>query len=130
MKAQGLARWSLLFAVSGSLLLLVGVSTVRETYQQWKVDQEIRGLQAQVEAMEGKKSDLTDLLARLQSPDALDREARARLGMRKAGERVVVVRDADPMLDGPGGPAAAPAEPEAPPDANPHKWLRYFFFHP
>lgn len=122
------AKWPLIFLISSVLFLAVGISTVRETYRVWQVDQDIKNLQAQVDLLEGKKMKFMDLMQRLDSSEALDKEARARLGLRKPGERVIVVaglgednasvataqnRTFDQMEDGN--------------LSNPQKWWRYFF---
>lgn len=121
-------RWPLVLAGCGALFLMVGVSTVRETYREWKVDQEIRGLQSQVESLEGKKSRLTDLVQRLNAGDGIDKEARTRLGLRKPGERVIILRGLEPgeasWQESFSTPiAAAPATARS----NPGKWFSYFF---
>lgn len=128
MKKKRFARWSLIFAANGAVLLVVGVSTIRETYREWKVDQEIDSMQSQVEQLEGKKLALTDLVQRMESPDALDREARTQLGLRKPGERVIILRGAGSpeTWEEAGMDAPAPAKTEEP-KSNPERWLRYFF---
>jgi len=131
MKKKRVIRWSLIFAANGALLLVVGVSTIRETYREWKVDQEINQMQAQVEQLEGRKLALTDLVSRMDSPDALDREARTRLGLKKPGERVIILRGADQELKswqeyGLGGTAAATEDTTT---SNPERWFNYFFGH-
>lgn len=120
-------RWSWLFAASGAALVLVGISSARETYQGWKVNQEIHGLRAQVEALEGRRVHLADTLVRLQAPDAVDREARVRLGLQKPGEQVFVLRDATRAapLDRP----VLISSDEQQDEPNTSKWFRYFF-HP
>ncbi len=128
MKKKRIARWSLIFAANGALLLVVGVSTVRETYREWKVDQEIHQMQAQIEQLEGRKLALTELVSRMDSPEALDREARTRLGLKKPGERVIILRGADQELEswqeyGLGTPEAEAEDSLA---SNPERWLKYF----
>ncbi len=124
-------RWPLALAGSGALFLLVGVSTVRESYREWKVDQEIRQMQTEIERLEGKKLSLAELIARLDSPEAVDKEARTRLGLRKPGERVVILRGlegAQPWeaeLGDVGLPVAATVSVDT--RSNPRKWLDYFF---
>lgn len=120
------ARWSFLFAATGVILLLVGMSSARETYQSWKVDEEIQGLRAQVDMLEGRRLHLLDTLHRLQSPDALDKEARLRLGLQKPGEQVFILRDAAQETIRTNTGLTAPLEEEV---SNPSKWWRYFF-HP
>ncbi len=104
------------------------VSTVRESYRGWQVDQEIHGLEQQIQAMEGKRGQLAEVMRRLQSGDAIDKEARTRLGLRKPGERVFVLQnnqgqnaawDTVPTTD------ATNANEQK---SNPRKWFAYFFF--
>ncbi len=122
------ARWSLLVAVAGGLFVLIGVSSVRETYREWKVDQEIDRMKAEIERLEGKKVNLTELIETVQSPEVADRDARQRLGLRKPGERVIVVRGIEgaPVPD-----VVEQSTSSAPllPASNPARWVRYFF-HP
>ncbi len=123
-------RWPLLLAGCVVLLAMVALSTARETYQEWKVDEEMHGLRTQVEAMEGKKLHLTQFIQQLQAPDALDKEARMRFGLRKPGERLIVLRGGDGK-----DPARVEAEGTASStirasSSNPQKWLSYFFVGP
>ncbi len=122
------ARWSWLFAVSGVLLILTAISSARETYQGWKVNQEIHGLRAQVEALEGRRVHLADALSRLQAPDSVDREARVRLGLQKPGEQVFVLRDAA-LGTHTDNQVTVPVADEQQDEPNARKWFRYFF-HP
>lgn len=126
--AHRYARWSWLFAASGVLLILTAISSARETYQGWKVNQEIHGLRAQVEALEGRRVHLADALARLQAPDSVDREARVRLGLQKPGEQVFVLRDAA-LAARADSPVVSSTTDEQQDEPNASKWFRYFF-HP
>ncbi len=119
------AKWSVVIAANGALLLVVGVSTVRETYREWRVDQEINEMQAQIESLEGRKVALSDLVRRMESEEALDREARTRLGLRKPGERVIILRggSADSWTE----TSVAPSPSIAQTRSNPELWLRHFF---
>lgn len=126
-------RWPLVFAASGALFLVAGASTVRESYREWKVDQEIRQMQAEIERLEGRKLTLAELIQRLDSPDAMDKEARTRLGLRKPGERVIILRGSgDPTTWQDDAAEALDAEPGTPLDerTNPRRWLDYFFPRP
>ncbi len=127
----GFARWPLIVAASGALFLVVGISTVRETYREWKVDQEISQMQTQIETYEGRKLSLVELLARLDSQDALDKEARTRLGLKKPGERVIILQGTDSSASWQEEPSALAVNQEGPDTrSNPQRWLDYFFPHP
>ena len=112
---------------------LIIASTARETYREWRVDQEIDGLRGQVEQLEGKRLSLVDTLARLNSDETLDREARIRLGMRKPGERVIILEGMEQgksmvwQDDLSGAPTSSARALERNNTSNPRKWMAYFF---
>lgn len=121
-------KWPFFAAASGVLFFAVGVSTVRETYREWKVDQEINQMKSEVDRLEGRKLGLVELLNRLDSPDALDKEARTRLGLVKPGEQVVILRGMDgtaPTWQSSGEPLADLPAPDT--RTNPQRWFDYFF---
>lgn len=122
-------RWPLFVAANGALLLFVGVSAGRETYNQWKVDQQIKGLETQVQTLEGRRIQLLDTIQKLNSPDELDKEARLRLDLKKPGERVIVLKgldvDTEPSHKG-SQEVIASSRAQV---SNPQKWFRYFFAH-
>lgn len=119
-------RWSFVFAGTGALVLIVGISSARETYQGWRVDKEIEGLRAQVATLEGKRLHLAETLGRLQTPDAVDKEARLRLGLQKPGERVFILQEDGLRASHATRDGSLQTEDAV---SNPQKWLRYFF-HP
>lgn len=124
-------RWPVVFAASGALFLVAGASTVRETYREWKVDQEIRQMQVEIERLEGRKLTLSELIQRLDSPDAVDKEARTRLGLSKPGERVIILRGMDDPASWQDDTTLAETK-ETPVDTrdNPKRWFDYFFPRP
>lgn len=125
-------RWSFVFALSGALFFIVGLSTARETYQEWKVDQEIQGLEAQIAELDGHRLKLSETLQRLQSSDVLDKEARSKLSVQKPGERVIVIREQTTSTNAGWSdttPLAVSVTPPVSPSTNPSKWFDYFFSH-
>ncbi len=126
-------RWPAFLLANVALLLIIGVSTIRETYQGWKVDQEIQAMDAQASSLEGNKVQLEMLTKELGSPDRVEYEARARLGMKKQGERVIVLEgvSASSSWSGDEDPLTAVAQPSDSQDdavrSNPERWWAYFF---
>ena len=117
-------------AANLAVLLLVGVSTVRESYRNWSVDREIRALDAQASTLEGHKLKLMELKDKLSSPDTVELEARSRLGWKKDGERVFVLsgyRATTDTVIGYGTDEFAVLPPETGPHSNPERWMHYFF---
>lgn len=120
-----LIKWPAVTAAAAALFFVMSVSAVRESYRGYRADQEIRGLEQQIAAMEGKRTQLSEVIRRLQSSDALEKEARARLGMRKEGERVYVLQGEE-WKDGADDGAQTD---RASARSNPQKWFAYFFLH-
>lgn len=116
---------------AGILFFLLSFSTGRQTYQAWQIDHEIQGLQEQVQSLEGNKSELLNSIQRLQTADEIDKQARSQLGLRKPGERVIVLPE-DAIKEFSTTSVHGTALSDAPASqalSNPKKWLRYFF-HP
>ena len=124
-----LSRISLAIIGACVLFFLLSLSTGRQTYQAWQIDHEIQGLQEQVATLEGNKSELLNSIQRLQTTDEIDKQARAQLGLRKPGERVIVLpEDAVKGFSNTRIDAAGTADTNVTPQpSNPKKWLRYFF---
>lgn len=123
-------RWPAFLVANVAILFLVGVSTIRESYRGWTVDREIRALEAQAEALEGRKMKLVELTDSLMKPEEVELEARRRLGWKKEGERVVVLTGYEATGTWTGERSAladVPSEP--PPLSNPERWWNYFFLH-
>jgi cell division protein FtsL len=119
--------WPLMLIGSLVLLFFIGVVTVRESYRGWKVDQEIKALEAQADELEGRNKRLMEIADTLQSPERMEVEARKRLGMRQPGEQVVVLDgfsasgswQTEMQLD------VVAEKPDVAP-SNPEQWLNYF----
>ncbi len=120
------AKWPLFLMANVAVLLVVGMSTVRETYKGWTVDHEIKALEMKAQALEGRKMQLSELASKMQESDYAAREARAKLNMQKPGEKVVILE----------GVAATQTTWQidvvtAPPPpvvnlSNPERWWQYF----
>jgi len=72
---------------------VVGASVVRMASQGLGLYAEVRGTEARATALERKKVELIARLAELDTPEVIERVAKARLNLKNQGERVVVVTD-------------------------------------
>lgn len=126
---KSVARWPVFLLANAALLLVIGASTIRETYRGWTVDHEIRALEAQAASLEGRKSALETLTKDLVSNDRVEYEARARLDLKKAGERVIILEGTIPTGTWKGEGAQEPIMPTTytAEESNASRWLRYFF---
>jgi cell division protein FtsB len=123
-----LLTWRGLVAVNLVLASLVGAGLGREYVRQRGLRDEISRLQGEAEDLSARQLDLFALTSSLRTESFIEREARLKLGLKRPGESVVVVRDgpigAASGVEPPGGEDSS-----AVPVANPAKWWYYFFDH-
>lgn len=118
---------ALAVAALAALALLAGAGFVRELVRSRQIDREIRALHEEAERLRARNFEVARLQSSIGSSEFLEREARLKLGLRKDGEQVVVLRKHDASL-GEGTKedllsAAASSEGEW---SNPKKWFMYF----
>lgn len=119
---RGTRRLGWLIAALVVAAALSGAGFVREYFRSRQIDAEIRALKEESDRLQVRNFQISSLEASLQDGEYLEREARLKLGLRKEGEQVVVLRKED---------AAAPSQPEtaAPQEpgwSNPKKWWTLF----
>lgn len=119
-----LARRTLL-VVNLTLLVLAVWGFVGEYLRQRNAELEIAALEAKAQALEARNLDLASLTARFGTTDALEREARLRLGLQKPGEEVIIIKDLPPLPTA--GNPASDAVASAIPVPNSVKWWHYIF---
>ena len=102
---------------------LAGGAFARESLRARQIDREIAALKEEAERLRVRNFEISELESSLSSGEFLEREARMKLGIQKAGEHAVVVRAADATVPSPTlGEEAARAEEWS----NPKKWWTYF----
>lgn len=99
------------------LLLLLAVPTTRKYLERRVVKLELAEADRKIAEYQSKNRDLSKMVDYLQTPQAKEDLARDQLGMKKADEQVVVLRD-DVIKE------VAVVEKEL---SNPHKWFNYLF---
>lgn len=103
-RPEGRLRW--LVAGLAVFAVLAGGAFVRESVRARQIDREIAALQAEADRLQVRNFEVTALESSLASGEFLEREARLKLGLQKAGEQAVVVRREEPRA----ASAAARAE--------------------
>lgn len=124
----------LILLLAVGFLCVTGVSAGRELYRRNQVKAELTTLETRVSQLEQRKTTVSKLLERLQTSEAIDREARLRLNMQKPGERVYLLRGdqweqmakSTPVND---SPSLYDEKPVETPRSNPERWFRLFFIH-
>lgn len=84
-------RQFLITLILVGLLVLLSFPLSRNWRQKRSIDQEIKGLEQQAAALEGKNSNLKQVLDYMQSSQFVEEEARTKLNYKKSGESVVVI---------------------------------------
>lgn len=102
-----------------ALTLLAGAGFIRELVRNRQIDREIRALHDEAERLHTRNFEVARLQSSLGSREFLEREARLKLGLRKDGEQVVVLRKAPEIATG-------PVEDDRPVWSNSKKWFMYF----
>lgn len=112
--------------VAGGLVIFFLTGIARETMRWYSVRQQVTRLQRDVRAEQQHQKQLEDLLAYLHSPTFQEREARLKLGLKKEGERVIIVTP-DASSSVVSDPSQSGSSADQPPDSIPQRWWRYFF---
>ncbi len=81
--------WAVIIA--GGLVAVFSVAIVREVFRTRQVSSQVARLQTQITQEEHRQEQLQELIAYLGSQTYQEREARLQLGLRKPGEKVIVV---------------------------------------
>ncbi len=88
-------RWKIspLIVLGISLICLVGITAglVREFFGQRQINRQVSDLEQEISQLESENSELGRLITEWSSGRRLEREARQKLGLKKPGEKVVVV---------------------------------------
>jgi cell division protein FtsB len=115
-------RLGWLVAALAVTAVLSGAGFVREYFRSRQIDAEIRSLKDEAQRLQVRNFQVSSLEASLQNGEYLEREARLKLGLRKDGEQVVVLRKNDaPTTSQPSATLA-----QDPGWSNPRKWWTLF----
>lgn len=115
-------RSRMALGIGVALIVLLGVSTVREFLTRREVVSERERLAEQIATLEARKRDLSSLLQHFGGSLFQEQEAREKLGLAKPGESVVIVPET-----GGGRVLGSTTNTSEAPVSNPRKWLRFFF---
>lgn len=108
----------------GAFAVLVGAGFAREIVRSRQIDREIAALREEAELLRSRNFEIATLTRSLNDEDFLEREARLKLGLRKEGERVVVLRKTEHNAAIAGTVAVASESGEE--WTNAKKWWKYF----
>lgn len=116
---------SWLFAIVLVLLGLFSVALFREMMRKMEIQDEIKALEDQVGELDSKNTELESMIQYFQTEEFVEKEAREKLGFKKAGETVVAVPTNTPFVGAAGGANKPSTTAVAP--TNWQLWRDYFF---
>lgn len=126
------------FVLVLAVFILLMIPLSRNISARFRINQEIKGLEAEIASTQSKNNDLNKLITYLNSDQYVEQQARENLNLKKEGEEVVVLRglngadnpakqpasDADKSVFSVPGLEKAEAKAEV---SNPQKWIKYFW---
>lgn len=119
------------FAIGLVVLVLISIPLARNVSQRYKINQEIKDLEAEIRSLEQQNSGLNEFLEYLGSEQFVEEQARLNLGLKKQGEEVVVVKNeegaASAVENGQSENERNGMGQERKETPNPVKWKNYFF---
>ncbi len=128
-----------LFLITLALIAVV-VNVGRESYRKYQLTQEINQLKLEIERLEGRNNQLSDLMGYFKEEPYLEKEARLKLNLKKPGEKVIILSDksdeqidSEPLIgesesqEGNPTPLIASLVQSSKVIANYWKWWEYFF---
>lgn len=101
-------------------LALIFLPLLKNYAKQRAIANEIEGIKKEIADFESKNKDLSEMLNYVQSKDSLEEQARLNLGLKKPGEKVVVISEKDIASSSTANLSANNA-------SNFVKWWHYFF---
>ena len=112
--------------VSGGLVMVFGVAIIREMVRTRQIRDQLGQLRSQISSEEQRHEQLKELIAYLSSPTFQEREARLQLGLKKSGERVILVPTDENGNSNASGLGTTRAGEEVS-GSIPSRWWQYFF---
>ena len=103
------------------VLILVIIALGRESYRYFRISQEIKNLEQKIAEIEKSNEELTKMEEYFQSEEFLEKEARLKLNLTKSGEKLIIVKQQENILE------EKEKEIVAKEISNIQKWWDYFF---
>ncbi|MCK4553355.1 septum formation initiator family protein [Candidatus Parcubacteria bacterium] len=123
------------FALLGLIIIiLISIPLAKKVSQRYKIDQEIKDLEAEIADLENKNVNLGEFINYLESDQFIEEQARLQFGLKKEGEEVAVIKNEDmeqKQVEAGGGTifnvVGSGKNQLTKTMNNPWRWWRYFF---
>lgn len=86
-------KWKFFFVVNLVVIVLLSLSFGRQFVRDYEIQKEIDVLQEEATRLQAKNMAISELQTAVQTKSYIEREARLKLGMKKPGENVVVIKE-------------------------------------
>jgi len=114
--------------IAGALFVTFSVAIIRELVNGHQVRQQAQRLKNQVATEQERQTQLQDLIDYLGSPTFQEQEARLKLGLKKTGERVIVVPVTNNPVEGTSvSTTTESVDSSGQKISRPQSWWNYFF---
>ncbi|MCK4553364.1 septum formation initiator family protein [Candidatus Parcubacteria bacterium] len=125
------------FALIGLIIIiLISIPLAKRVSQKYKIDQEIKDLEAEIADLENKNIDLKEFVNYLESDQFVEEQARLQFGLKKEGEEAAVIKSEEvgqsqERVEAGGsavfGIVGLDKNQPAKSVSNPERWRGYFF---
>ncbi len=118
-------KWKnkIIFIILLIILIATGLNLYKSRLKKSQINQEIIGLQGEIQNLEKQNLELNELIEYFNSDAYIEERARINLGLKKEGEKVVIL----PEIQKVGDKIQVLGETENSEKSNPKKWWDYFF---
>ena len=83
----------LLALIGVVIIILISIPLAKKISQRYKIDQEIKEMEREISELESRNSGLSDAISYLESNEFVEEQARLKLGLKKQGEEVAVIKE-------------------------------------
>lgn len=90
---ERLIKWRFFFVVNLLIIVLLSLSFGRQFVRDYDIQKEIDSLQKEVDVLLVANMEISELQTAVQTKSFIEREARLKLGMKKPGEEVVIIKE-------------------------------------
>lgn len=85
----------IIFILGLTILILITLPLARVVSHRYEINKEIRELEDEIENIENKNANITKVIEFLKSNQFVEKEARLKLGLKKEGEEVAIIKNTD-----------------------------------
>jgi cell division protein FtsB len=77
------------------VIIMISVPLAKQVSKRYYIDEEIKELEEEIEKIESKNGNLKEFISYLESDSFVEEQARLNLGLKKEGEKVVIIKESD-----------------------------------